>query len=229
MTEPWRYFWFTLGVSAVLASVLACIERSTNPINLGSVADWVAGAATASAVVVALFTARRQGALALKVAEEDRAARRLEILDNDIRVMKALLLVLANGYGAIRTLKSFDDETGGEEAKSAIVNFGLHVDKVATRLLDDVRIEQLPSTTAVDLLMAARSTWSLLADQVYAAQDAPYPAMWLNTLDLSHLDKILEALADEIIRRGGRVTGIEDQDVQNRLRRAAGRAGVATK
>lgn len=192
--------------------------------SVGSLADWLAGAATATAVVVALFTAQRQGALALQVAEDDRTERRREILDADIRVLKAMLLVLANGYTAIDRLKRFDDEAGGEAAKAAITVFEHRVDKVTARLLDDVRIEQLPSTTAVDILMAARSTWLELADEVCRAKEHLFPAMSLNTLDLAHLDKILEALADEIVRRGGGVTGVEDVEVQLRLGGAAARA-----
>lgn len=195
-----------------------------------SLFDWnaLAALATVSAVGAALWISGR---------EERRASQSAAAAD--IRLLKALLIVLVNGYDATRktalNLRLPEYRlTGPGLAKAA-----LHVSgtEEVTRCLETFSPESMPSTTSVDLLMSARVSWQGILDmlkhistQKVAAHEKLYPDMgepeWRGQLDdapWDRVDQVLSAIADEIVRRGGGTASFEDTSVQARIAQAVAR------
>lgn len=195
-----------------------------------SLFDWnaLAALATVSAVGVALWISGR---------EERRASQRAAAAD--IRLLKALLIVLVNGYDATRKtaldlrLPQYRLK-GPSLARAALQTSGT---EEVTRCLETFSPRSMPSTTSVDLLMSARVSWQGILDmlkhvssQKVATHEKLYPDMsepeWLGQLHdgpWERVDQVLDAIADEIVRRGGGAVSFEDTSVQSRLAKASAR------
>jgi len=198
---------------------------------LTGLVDWDAWAAiaTAGATAAALWISGREERRAVATAKA-----------NDIRLLKAMLIVMENGYNATKKVQQdlrlpAYRVTGPALAKAAIADEKL---SEVTNCLEGFSAAAMPSTTSVDLLMAARVSWrgiiaalQHISRQKVSAAEKLYPDMadpeWLSQVTdgpWDHANKVIEALADEILRRGGAVEFIEDISVQNRLAAAKGRA-----
>lgn len=223
MTREWATFWAALAViaAATAAVVYAALGRAWS---IGSVGEWVSGIGALIAVAAALYIGAREGKLALDVAEADRAERRQEARDAEIRTLKALLLVFNNGVVAVheasRQMQIADDP---HRVAAAFKRRGAvqHVQ----RGLDDFRMHDMPGTTSVDLLMSCRQYWFGVATGIEDLCNGF--EIGTARLDSHWGDVIIDALADEIIRRGGGPTEWEDSGVIAHLRAAEARVRAA--
>lgn len=206
MEKPWRYFWFTLAVMALMLAVQVSLVQRAAPFDWGSAADWVSGFAAAGAAGLALHIANDSARKAAEIRSQEKADAVAAAAAEEVRVTRALLLVFMNGVAAARTqfkrMGKQDAHPGGIAdafLKTAAVT-------VVTRCLTELSVLQMPSSTSVDLLMSCRAQWAFIIDRMKAIKARSPLIPWDEELgDLKKAEQLIEALADEIVRRGGDV------------------------
>ncbi|MFJ6024567.1 hypothetical protein ACIQC9_08230 [Brevundimonas sp. NPDC092305] len=220
MDAPWTKFWF--GISVVgWTGFLAGPALG----QLGSAAEWAAGLATVAAVYVSLRTARNQGNLALKVAEDDRLERADAERANSLRLLKAALIVVNSAHASMSKANADFAQLEQRRTEYALAVLESPATTIITESLGQFRLDQLPTTTSVDLIMAARASWAGVVDRLMkASSDWVETFMDEELVDVTRLDQAAERLADEIVRLGGRGDTFEDIGVQLRLGVAEARA-----
>lgn len=223
MANPWTKFW--MGI-AVMGWVGLIAGPAGPRLQWGTIGEWFAALATFAAVYVALKTARDEGALALRVALEDRAERRALDTENSVRLLKTALLIINQAISTmVRANKNFADYDREKYAKAVL-------DSPASRLvsesLDQIRLDQLPTTTSVDLVMAAKAAWIGIVEKLTLASTD-----WIETfgdnelVDTRWIEQASDRLADEIVRLGGKGDTYEDVGVQLSIGLAEARARAA--
>ena len=224
MERPWHYFWFTLATMTCVLLLGAAVSHRWSEASWGSVADWASGIATAFAAWLALHIANTAASRAEKLRQQERADLAASQRENEVRVLRAMLTVFVNGTTAVRL--SFDQmkRNGVDEAGIAKAFLGSGTRQLVRTCLRELSIHQLPSSTSVDALMACRGEW----DGLMARMAAIARRDWLDRLDaadfdMPKVDLIVDAIADEIVLRGGRVSADQDQLINMQVAAAIAR------
>jgi hypothetical protein len=189
----------------------------------------------------AIATAGATGAALWISGREERRAKAAS-RSADVRLLKALLLVFVNGFDATRKtaadLRLPEYRDGGPTLARIAVESSAEV----SRCLDEFSPAAMPSTTAVDLLMSARVSWKSILEMLEhvgrlstSTAERLFPDMsspaWLAQLGDGPWDRaneVIDAIADEVIRRGGTIEDWEDSSVRSRLSDAMNRASNST-
>lgn len=225
MEDPWRRFWFVL---ALMGWIAALLPTMVSKLTWGTLGEWVAGFATVAAVWVSLRTARHSGDLAVRIADEDRKERREAERQASIRLLKSLLVIVINGLSTMTRANNSFAKFGADKMVYAKIFLSMPGLAMVSDGLAQIRIEQLPTTTSVDLFMSARAAWmNVVTEVTEVATDPANCAVAEELARLVKLEQVADALADEIVKLGGRGDTYEDVGVQLRIAMAESRAREA--
>ncbi len=226
MDKPWHFFWFTLASVTVCAVISAIIGRGATPINLGSLADWFSGSMAAFAAGTALYIANRDAKrasdLRTEVKADELAAARL----SDLRRMKVVMGVLANGIIAADHIQQQIRE--GKNAARWATSFidGGNAQATADALAE-VSVDSFVDVNLGLTLINVRQLWALEVAKFKAVAGGEPPAM--QHMNTNVLEEASARIADLIVFRGGEATPWDGIQVQKLISEAAKRqAGSRT-
>lgn len=214
-----------LAVSLTAGAVICAAEMRGN---IGSLGEWVSGLASALAAICALYIAENEARRARDVASATRIEAENSKRNDELRILKALLLVLLNGRDSVHSFLTDLQSDPADARGKAAAFLGSRIEAHVSACLNDLSIHQMPSTTAIDILMAARARWADTIDRINSLSGVDWPRHLIPVVNANTagLDVVLSALADEIVRRGGEPSANDDQGVNQQIRLALQRAAV---
>lgn len=219
MTREWVLFWSAMSVMAV-ALAAATYAMLAQPWEMGSIADWLAGSATLAAVVVALRTARQQGALAVQVAREDREERDAARLKEEIRLAKAMIFVAEYGRFSLQSLCDIAMRNPAMAKIPKVISV-MEICRITSRSLQGFMTTHAPTTLLLQAVVEVEASWGVAvncADLRVAIQHEDAEKSWATAME--QLDAACARLAARCVAHGVRPDFSDSVFVQRRLGQA---------
>lgn len=173
--------------------------------------DWSAIGAIASAAAVMwalLSTLRAQRA----------SAREAQL--RSINLMKALLIVCGNGIHVVHMTLSEGKDRGESEAQTAAKTLSVDSFNEVQRTLAAFSVQDLHSTTAIDILMSARTGMQNLRQSLQVTADGFENADMVYQ-HLAYWENLLLGISNEILRLGGSADQSDNQVVRFWIKKVA--------
>lgn len=217
--ENWVKVVLSFVVMAVAMAATAYAEIG-RPWDLGSLADWIAGAATFLAVGVALKTARDQGALALRVSHEERADRSRAHLAAEVSTAKSMIFVGEYGRDSLGRLSDLMMQNASVHGSNQAIS-PLEICRITARKLAAFTTDHSSSNAMLQRLVEVESCWGvavICADLRIKLHDADAERSW--NVSMGQLDAACNRLSVCAVELGARPEGSDSIYVHRRLEQA---------